>query len=153
MLRPFPGTKLTEEQRIYNYRHSRARRTIENTFGIMTSRWRIFSTPIRASVEHVECYVLACIALHNYLRLTNNAVYTPIGFIDCENPDGTVKPGNWRTERIATNGGIHDLRPRHGGRAAVECIEMRDDIKDYLNSEEGSVEWQLRYVRRTSEHY
>ena len=42
-----------------------------NAFGILVPRWRIFLTPIRASVDDVEKYVLAFLALHNYLRDTN----------------------------------------------------------------------------------
>ena len=59
---------------IYNYRHSRARRVIENAFGILRARWRIFSQPIKASVQNTEKYVMACLCLHNYLRQTENSL-------------------------------------------------------------------------------
>ena len=151
LIRPFPGRNMTEEQRIYNYRQSRARRVIENTFGIFTARWRILSTPIRATVENTEKYVLACMALHNYLRQTNNALYTPAGFIDSESSDGALKPGSWRNDlpENQLHCALQNIPPLRGCRYRDECIHMRDSLKDYLNSEQGSVPWQMDYVRRT----
>ena len=57
--------KLTEKQSVFNSRQSRARRVIENAFGILRARWRIFSRPIKENVENVENYVWASICLHN----------------------------------------------------------------------------------------
>ena len=56
LMRPYPGS-FTLEQIIFNYRLSRARRTIENAFGInMVSQYM------------VENFALACLDLNNYLR-------------------------------------------------------------------------------------
>ncbi|KAJ8046482.1 Protein ALP1-like [Holothuria leucospilota] len=81
--RPFPGrdvgpmTGEKYEKNIYNYRLSRAKRIIENTFGIWSAHWRIFNRPIIAATESVELYIKATICLHNWLRV-----------LDCsESPD------------------------------------------------------------------
>ncbi|XP_066587594.1 uncharacterized protein [Prorops nasuta] len=69
LLRPYPGKLgLNDEQVIYNYRLSRARRTIENTFGILVSQWRILKRPINCSVKNTISIVKAVVCLHNYLR-------------------------------------------------------------------------------------
>ena len=95
LLRPYSG-QLCEEERILHYRFSRAKRVTENTFGILAARWRIYHSPIITSIENAESYVLATIALHNYLRLTDNAVYTPVGFVDSQASNGEIRPGEWR---------------------------------------------------------
>jgi len=42
LLKPFSQKQLTNERRVFNYHLSRARRVIENTFGITASRFRVF---------------------------------------------------------------------------------------------------------------
>ena len=84
---------------------------IENAFGILSARWRIFNRPIRASVENVERFVLAAMALHNYLRQTNNASYTPNGFVDSENNNGSIRLGEWRNNVSGNAKGLVDIRP------------------------------------------
>lgn len=65
IMKPFPARNLTYEQRIYNYRLSRARRVVENAFGIMCSKFRVFSKAIPLAPEKVETVVMACCCLHS----------------------------------------------------------------------------------------
>jgi len=51
-LKPYNQRELTLERRIFNYRLSRARRTVENVFGILAKRFRIFHTSINLKVEN-----------------------------------------------------------------------------------------------------
>ena len=60
LMQPCLG-KLADQERVFNYRLSRSRRVIKNCFDILAARWRIFSTPIEASVVNPEKYTQACI--------------------------------------------------------------------------------------------
>lgn len=46
------------------FRLSRARRCIENCFGILASRWRIYRQAIIASEETVNAIIKATVVLH-----------------------------------------------------------------------------------------
>ena len=76
MMRPYPGRNLPQAQAIYN-RLSHAKRIIENTFGILASRWRIFQRPIIATPDRVVAFTKAAIALLNFLQVTESPMYCP----------------------------------------------------------------------------
>ena len=59
----------------------------------MVARLRILLRPIKATVENALKYVKACLALHDYLRQTSNAIYSPSAFMDCEDASGNIKLG------------------------------------------------------------
>ena len=68
MLKPFPFKNQTPDQRLFSYRLSRARRTIENAFGIFSAKFRVLKTVINLEPETVVKVVKACLVLHNYIR-------------------------------------------------------------------------------------
>ena len=77
---------------------------IENSFGILAARWRIFRRSIIANPEKVKLYVQAAAALHNFLRTTESSVYCPPGFIDAEDGSGNPIDGGWRQDDEANIG-------------------------------------------------
>ena len=105
MMKPYSQHGLSADKRIYNYRHSRARRVSENLFGIMANRWRVFHTILMLPPETIEILVMAALILHNYLRrdsLSAPNAYCPTGLIDRE--DRTRQDHRWKLEtRYATN--------------------------------------------------
>ena len=137
MMRPYPG-KLAEEERVFNYRLSRSRRVIENVFGILRARWRIISRPIKASIENTERYIMAAVCLHNYLRQTENALYCPLEFVDSENSSGEIKRGEWRSI-VGKADCFNPIARCKGGKHKEDANNMREALKAYVNSEEGSV--------------
>lgn len=42
IMRPYPGRHLGEERKVFSYRLSRARRMVESTFGIPSTKWQIY---------------------------------------------------------------------------------------------------------------
>jgi hypothetical protein len=48
---------------------------VENAFGILASRFRVFLTPISINVSNVHAVVLACCVLHNFLRKISTKNY------------------------------------------------------------------------------
>lgn len=68
LMKPYPRTGLTNEQRVFNYRLSRMRRISENGFGIIANMWRVFRAPILLQPEKVIKITLATLILHNFLR-------------------------------------------------------------------------------------
>lgn len=78
LMRPYPRTKITNsyENKVFNYRLSRARQTVECTFGILASRFRVFQKPFEIKVASVVDVVKAACILHNYLQ--RNATVTNV---------------------------------------------------------------------------
>nr|CAI5862343.1 unnamed protein product [Callosobruchus analis] len=68
LMKPYQQKGISHEEKIFNYRLCRARRVVENVFGILASRFRIFLQPIAIDIESIDAVVLACCALHNFLR-------------------------------------------------------------------------------------
>ena len=62
-MKPYPGKQCDTEQQIFDYRLSLSCRTIENTFGIMTVKFRVFRTPIIANLDLIDLIVQACVVL------------------------------------------------------------------------------------------
>lgn len=161
---------MAEDKAIFNYRLSRARCVIENTFGILTSRWRIFRCPIIAEPEKAVIYTKAAIALHNFLRTTECSIYCPPGFIDSEDGMGNIVAGSWRDEgqttgldpvpRVGSNRFVYDssiiiiltpvIQYLDIDRYSRCAADIRNTFKDYFSTPAGEVSWQYDYVRRTS---
>ena len=54
------------------HRLSRARRVIENTFGILVARWRLLAKTMNMDPENCITSIKACLVLHNYVKSKAN---------------------------------------------------------------------------------
>ncbi|CAB3993019.1 Hypothetical predicted protein [Paramuricea clavata] len=151
MMKPYPGQNLTIAERVFNYRLSRARRIIENCFGVATSRFRVFRKPIIANVEKVINITKAVVVLHNFLMATRSPEdthsYCPLNYTDHESAAGQ-QSGEWRRgENI--NEGIVPIPQTGSNNYSKSAKNVRDDFKEYFNSKQGAVSWQMDMVTRT----
>lgn len=75
LMTPFPSRQLTAKRRVYNYRHSRCRRTVECAFGVLANKWRVFHTPTLVDPEFIDDIVKSCCILHNFVRKRDGVNY------------------------------------------------------------------------------
>ena len=73
--RPFPQRELDSRKRVYNYRHARARRSVECAFGLLANKWQIFHKPIMVEPNFIDSIVKACCVLHNFVRRRDGVNY------------------------------------------------------------------------------
>lgn len=144
MMKPYPREILDIKNRIFNYRLSpRARRIIENTFGIAAARFRIFRRPIIARVDVVVNVTKAVVALHNFLmsgKMFDNDFYCPPGFSDVENEHG-LRFGDWRKE-IGDMHGLSPIQQLGSNNYKKDAKLIREHFRDFFCSMEGEVPWQ-----------
>ena len=125
-MKPYPLRNLSSEQRVFNYRLSRARRIVENLFGIFANRFRVFRSPVNLCPSKVEEIVLASCVLHNYLATTTDAT----GAHDSVDEMDEMLP----LERNTSS-----------NHSTLDARNMRDEIADYCVTH-GQVSWQWEKV-------
>ncbi|XP_015905945.1 uncharacterized protein [Parasteatoda tepidariorum] len=144
LMKPYPKRNLTRTKRIFNYRLSRARRTVENAFGILSARFEVLQRVNPLDIKKVESIVLACCALHNYLRKTSSASrYSPPNFFNRENTqEGAINQAPWSDHSYA---GIRGVARQSSSFSSLNAREVRDELCSYFNGV-GKVPWQDRFI-------
>ncbi|XP_028149503.1 uncharacterized protein LOC114342900 [Diabrotica virgifera virgifera] len=100
IMKPYPGIHLKgSPKRAYNYRICRARRIVDNAFGILSSVFRALRKQLLLEPQKAISITLACVYLHNFLRKSKQSMklYCPDGTFDTEvDGTGNVIEGMWR---------------------------------------------------------
>ena len=128
LMRPYPRAAravLPQEQLVFNYRLSRARRIVENTFGILAQRFRIYNKRMQLSDYNADIIIKATCPLHNFL--TENI---PIRAIENQlNPNQEPYLGRDRA--------MQPIQNLYGYHSANDAIKVRDIYKQFFNSRAG----------------
>ena len=135
LTRPFARLSAALEQawKVFNYRLGRARCIVENAFGILAQRWRVFHRKLNMLLEDADTIVKACIALHNFLR----------GKKDLHGLHQQLNPDN--EPFLQDDGAILDLDHR-GYHSSTQAKAIRNIYKEYFMRLEGQVTWQDRAI-------
>lgn len=135
LIKPYPKSTPNPMEQTFNRRLSRARLTIEKSFGMLSNRFLIFQKLIHIEPEKVKLIATALCILHNILIDRNRDLY---GFDDEDNIDAT----QWENVNLVgmrtTNIPFQNL---DNNRSANNTIgkNIRNNFTIFFNSPEGSL--------------
>lgn len=132
IMKPYSASDLTEPQRNFNYRHSRARRTIETAFGILANRWQVFHKPINMLPITADKITLASVCLHNFLMY--------------EEQRDDAKSYSREIDEVNTYWSSVIVENEQAN--TQTAIIQRDILCDYFVSAAGEVNFQYEYIDR-----
>ena len=123
------------DKSIFNYRLSRARRIVENAFGILAERFRVFDRRLQIYDHNVIKIVNASCVLHNYLCTAR---------LDVANMMGRLSPDE--VPYLQPQAMLRDLQ-NQGYHSTDAAQRVQRIYKDYFNSEVGAVPWLGNHIR------
>lgn len=130
LMKPFSSRGFSASERIYNYRLSRARRVVENAFGILVNRFRILRGNMQLQPNQVNDVVLACCVLHNFMRKQSSSLTQNSTSADQQEPD--------RMEIV------QHVPRKAGANYNSSAKKIRDKLATYSVTG-GQVSWQWKY--------
>ncbi|KAG8180620.1 hypothetical protein JTE90_018238 [Oedothorax gibbosus] len=141
MMKPYPHKNQPALNRVFNYRLSRARRVVENAFGIMANRFRVLRRPFNLQPKATTTVVSAICILHNYLLRSSH--YADVS--DHEDSAHSIENGSWREEGMP-EANLLPIEPAIGHNHSLSAKSVREELKEYFVSTEGEVEWQYKFI-------
>ena len=130
LMRPYPRAAraaLPQDQLVFNYRLSRARRIVENTFGVLAQRFRIYNKRMQLSDYNADIIIKATYTLHNFL--TEN--------IPIRATENQLNPN--QEPYLGRDGAMQPIQNLHGYHSANGAIKVRDIYKRFFNSRAGGI--------------
>jgi hypothetical protein len=128
LMKVYPGQHPKgSKERIFIYRICRARRVVENVFGLSSSVFRVLRKPVLLEPEKAQLVmIVAC--LRSFLRRSPDwaAIYTPPGKFGCEENGGVIE-GNWRAMSNENMTSLFPIR-KIACKLALKAKEIREEL-------------------------
>jgi len=128
LLRPYPGPQSYADntKRKFNDRLSRARKVVEDTFGQLTQKFRIYSRRMKILPKNADKIIMTTCILHNFIK-----------------QHGNIGNSTQLSNSILINT-VHNITPipRQGGSANRDAFEVREKVKDFICSPLGQLPWE-----------
>lgn len=128
---------------MYGKYHCRARRIVENSFGLLAHRFRCLLSRMHVQPKFAAKITMACAILHNFLIKKTASYASSPGLLDVEDSEGNVRPGSWRTlmtEEMRLRGG------RGQNHSSKEATFVRDQFAEYFMAT-GALPFQHRMIK------
>jgi len=135
LMKVYPGQlPKRSKERIFNYRICRARRVVENVFGLASSVFRVLRKPVLLEPEKAQLVAVTIACLHNFLKRSSDsaAIYTPPGTFDYEE-NGRVIEGSWRAMNNANMTSLFPIR-KIARKPPLKAKEIREESAAYFLS-------------------
>lgn len=126
LMRPYPGRNLCRRRRLFNYRLSRARMVVENAFGVLAARFRMYHRVMGQHPHNVEACVKATCVLHNLLRQ--------------DAPPRTSRTSE--DQPTVHQPSLPSVARQGANNATREAVRVREAYTSYFSSDTGGVDWQ-----------
>lgn len=121
IMRPYSKRTLSNDKRVFNYRLSRARKSVEFAFGMLVSKFKIFETEIECEPDKVVDIVKAACILHNFI---------------IKNEGPLMNPSN---QDFCTSYILPGLQQGHQGRQPTTALGLRDHLCAYFMRPENAI--------------
>lgn len=105
----------TDKLLLFNYHLSRARRVVEDAFGLLCQRFRIFFTPIDMHTKSVDLIIVCCCIIHNFMCDEKD-------YEICDNEEKSTATTTW----------FQSFEENISGRYEINATETRGVLTDYF---------------------
>ena len=125
----YPQRTLDNTKRIFNYRLSRGRKSVECAFGMMTKKFQVLSSPIRTrTTERVVNIIKSVCILHNFIRISEGVQY------HIDEPQTTFLERS--TSLVPTRTTLH---------SESSASDIRNYLANYFLTPGASLPWQWEF--------